>query len=223
MKERKLGLLGRKVGMTTVFDDSGRSLGVTVVELGPCLVMGHRSVAQHGYSALVLGFGARAGKSVRLPEAGNLEPLGGLSAARRHVQEVCVSEATRERFAPGAEVTVGDLEVKVGDWVDVQGTSIGKGFQGVVRKYGFAGMPATHGTHEFFRHTGSIGCRKWPGRVFKGRRMPGHMGHRTVTTQNLTVVQVRPEDNAIVLHGSIPGAAQGQLLLRPAIKRNPLA
>ena len=223
MKERKLGLLGRKVGMTTVFDESGRSLGVTVIELGPCLVMGHRSAAEHGYNALLLGFGPRPGKSVSRPEEGNLKALGGLSAARRHVQEVCVSQATLARFALGAEVTVADLDIKVGDWVDVQGTTIGKGFQGVVRKYGFAGMPATHGTHEFFRHTGSIGCRKWPGRVFKGRRMPGHMGNRKVTTQNLTVVQVRPEDNAVVLHGSIPGATTGQLLLRPAIKRHPIA
>ncbi|HET6346202.1 MAG TPA: 50S ribosomal protein L3 [Myxococcota bacterium] len=223
MKERKLGILGKKLGMTLVFDEAGQSLGVTVLELGPCVVLGKRSEERDGYNALQLGFDQKRADKVNKPEEGALKAAGGKEKARRHVMELRVSAANLGKFEVGAEVSLKDLGLKAGDLVDVMGTSKGKGFQGVMKRHHFGGFRATHGTHEYFRHGGSIGCRKWPGRVFKGRKMPGHMGDRRVTTQNIRVAQVREEENVLLLHGSVPGAKNGYILVRPAIKRNPLA
>jgi large subunit ribosomal protein L3 len=218
MKERLMGLLGHKIGMTTIFDEAGSALGVTVLQLGPCLVQAKRTLARDGYRALVLGFGARRADKVSRPLEGALRAVGGKDGARRHVMELRVTEAVLDQFNVGQEVSVGDLGLNVGDLLDVMGTSKGKGFAGVMKRHNFGGFRATHGTHEYFRHGGSIGCRKWPGRVYKGRKMPGHMGDRRVTTQNLEVVQVRPEDNAILVLGAVPGAKNGLVLVRPAIK-----
>lgn len=224
MKERKLGLLGKKIGMTRIFGDDGESLGVTVVEVGPCIVLAKRTISKNGYNALQVGFGACRTDKVNKPEMGHLKAAGGLEkAARRFVSELRVSEETLAKFEIGQEITLKDMGVKVGDLIDVAGISKGRGFQGVVRRYHFAGFNATHGTHEYFRHGGSIGCRKWPGRVFKGRRMPGHMGDRRVTVQNIRVAQVRESDNLLLVHGSVPGAKNTFMTVRPAIKRNPLA
>jgi large subunit ribosomal protein L3 len=227
MKERKLGILGRKLGMTQVYDDRGQRLGVTVLELGPCLVMGKRTKAKNakgrtdGHTALQLGFDAKAARKVSKPEAGTLKPLGGNEKARRFIQEMRVSEATLARFEVGAEVTLKDLGLKPGDLIDVVGQSKGKGFQGVFRRYHMKGFGNTHGTHEYRRHGGSIGCRKWPGRVIKGRHMPGQMGNERVTTQNLRIAQVREQENLLLVTGAVPGAKNGYLLVRPAIKTNP--
>lgn len=229
MKERKLGILGKKLGMTQVLDAAGSLVGVTVLELGPCTVLGKRTKTPHqsghadGYTALRLGFATKPERKVNKPEVGVLKNIGGAQAAKRFVRELRVSEATLGRFEVGAKVTVQDLDLKPGDLVDVVGTSIGKGFQGVMKRHHFSGFPATHGTHEYFRHGGSIGCRKWPGRVFKGRRMGGHMGDERVTVQNIRVVAVRPEDNALLVLGAVPGAKNGYLEVRPAIKKNPIA
>ena len=223
MKERKLGILGKKIGMTLVFDEEGQSLGVTVLELGPCLVIGKRTQERDGYVALQLGFADKRADKVNKPEEGHLKAAGGKEKAKRFVHELRVSEATLGKFEIGQEVFLKDLGLKTGDLVDVQGTTVGKGFAGVMKRHHFKGFRATHGTHEYFRHGGSIGCRKWPGRVFKGRKMPGHMGDRTRTTQNIRVAQVREEENVILLHGSVPGAKNGYVTLRAAIKRHPLA
>lgn len=223
MKERKLGILGRKLGMTRIFDDQGLALGVTVLELGPCQVLGHRTTARDGYNALVLGFLPRRSDKVNRAEAGQLTPAGGLEKACRYVMELRVSTVTLAKQAIGSTLGVGDLGWKPGDLVDVMGTSKGKGFAGVMKRHHFGGFRATHGTHEYFRHGGSIGCRKWPGRVFKNRKMPGHMGDLRVTTQNIKVIQVRADDNALLVLGSVPGAKQGLIMVRPAIKRHPLA
>lgn len=223
MKERKLGIIGKKLGMTLVFDETGRSLGVTVLGIGPCTVLGKRTEARDGYNALRLGFAPRKAKHVNKPAEGTLKAVGGIEKARRHIVEMRVSQATLAKYEVGQDVTVKDLELKAGDLIDVQGTSKGKGFAGVMKRYNFGGFRATHGTHEYFRHTGSIGCRKWPGRVFKGRKMPGHMGARRVTTQNITIVQIREADNALLVHGSVPGAKNGMITVRPAIKFNPVA
>lgn len=229
MKERKLGILGKKVGMTLVFDAEGQSLGVTVLELGPCTVLGKRfkgtreSGRTDGYNALIVGFGKRRVNKVNRPEAGTLKAAGGVDKACNYVCELRVSDATLAKYEPGQEITLKDLGFKAGDLVDVQGTSKGKGFQGVMKRHNFGGFRATHGTHEYFRHGGSIGCRKWPGRVFKGRKMPGHMGDRRVVTQNLCIAQVREDDNALLVHGAVPGAKNGFVMVRPAIKSNPVA
>lgn len=218
MKERALGLLGKKIGMTRIFDEKGNAQGVTVLVVGPCIVLFKRTKATDGYSALCLGFGPKRADKVNKPEAGILKHVGGAEGARRFVMEMRVSEELAAKFEVGQELTVTDLEIKVGDLIDIMGQSKGKGFQGVMKRHNFGGFRATHGTHEYFRHGGSIGCRKWPGRVFKGRKMPGHMGNRRVTTQNMEVVQIRPDDNAILILGSVPGAKNGFITVRPAIK-----
>ena len=227
MKERKLGKLGRKVGMTTYFTEEREAVGVSVIELDH--VQFSRSGQQKPMTrarpmgtALQLGFDTKPERKVNKAERGHVEKAGGVDKARRFVRELRVSTDTAAKFELGQEVKVEDLELSVGDLVDVTGRSKGRGFAGVMKRHNFAGFPATHGTHEFFRHGGSIGCRKWPGRVFKGRCMAGHMGDKRVTTQNLEVIAIRPEDNVILVRGSVPGGKNGYLIVRPAIKKNPL-
>ena len=229
MKERKLGILGKKVGMTTVYDESGAARGVTVVEVGPCVVLQKRTTEANdkgrsdGYVALQLGFDPKPAKQAqkRKAEVGHLAKAGGIEKARRFVRELRVSAETAAKFEVGQNVSLADLDIKPGDKVDVAGRTIGKGYQGVVRKYNFRGFHKSH-AHEVLRHGGSIGCRKSPGRVFKGRKMPGQMGDKNRTTQNIRVVQVRTEENVLLLHGSVPGPKNGYLSVRPAIKKNPL-
>jgi large subunit ribosomal protein L3 len=223
VKERKLGIIGKKIGMTLVFNDAGVAQGVTVLLVGPCMVMGKRTVGRDGYNALRLGFASRKANKVNKSEAGVLKAIGGIESARRYIVEMRVSDATLGKFEPGQEITLNDMGVKEGDLIDICGTSKGKGFAGVMKRHHFGGFRATHGTHEYFRHGGSIGCRKWPGRVFKGRKMPGHMGDRRVTTQNIKVVQVRAAENVLLVHGSVPGPKNAMITVRPAIKRNPRA
>jgi large subunit ribosomal protein L3 len=177
-----------------------------------------------GYTALQLGFDAKRPKRSRArplkkAESGHLRAAGGDEKARRFVCEVRVPPEVLSRFEVGQEITLKDMGITGGSLVDVAGRTKGKGFQGVMARYSFSGFRATHGTHEYFRHGGSIGCRKFPGRVFKGRKMPGHMGDRRVTTQNVRVVQVREDDNLLLVHGSVPGCANGYVMVRPAIKR----
>ncbi len=227
MKERKLGILGRKVGMTQVYDAQGQLLGVTVLELGPCVVLRKRTKGQtekggsDGYTALQLGFDAKPAKKVTKPEEGTLKPAGGNEKARRFVRELRVAEPTLARFEVGGEVTLKDLELKPGDLIDVVGRTKGRGFQGVMKRHNFRGFNSSHGTHEYFRHGGSIGCRKWPGRVIKGRRMPGHMGDKMRTTQNLRVAEVRADENLLFVQGAVPGAKNGYLIVHPAVKKHP--
>ena len=165
-----------------------------------------------------MGYGAKRADKVNRPAEGQLKAVGGKEGARRYVMELRVTPEVLDQFNVGQEVGVGDLGLNPGDLVDVMGQSKGKGFQGVMKRHNFGGFRATHGTHEYFRHGGSIGCRKWPGRVFKGRKMPGHMGDKRVTTQNLEIVQVRAEDHALLVHGAVPGAKNCRILVRPAVK-----
>ena len=229
MKERKLGLIGRKLGMTQMFDSEGKAIGVTVLEMGPNLVMNKRTKATNkngrtdGYTALQLGFGPKAERLLSSSEKGVVKALGGNDKARKFVREMRVSEETLAKFEVGAEITLKDVELKAGDLVDLMGQTKGKGFQGVVRRYKFAGFNSSHGTHEYFRHGGSIGCRKWPGRVIKGRRMPGHMGDDRRTTQNVRIAEIREDLNVVLIHGSVPGAKGSLVSIRPAIKKNPIA
>jgi large subunit ribosomal protein L3 len=206
----KFGLIGKKLGMTQVFAKGGELVPVTVILAGPCTVMQKRTGATDGYSAVQLGFGETKAQRLTKAEREHRKKASKMASVLREFRGGADLEV-------GAEVKVGDL-FKEGDLVDVTGVSKGRGYQGVIKRHGFSGFPATHGTHESFRHGGSIGNRTYPGRVFKNKRMAGHMGDERVTTQNLAVVAVRGEDNVLLVRGAVPGGKNGLLFIRPAVK-----
>ncbi len=204
------GLLGKKLGMTQVFDPTGRALAVTVVETGPCVVTQLRTQESDGYNGVQLGLGTA--KRLNRPEAGHLRASG---ANSRHIREI--------RTDGNGELTVGqtvtaDTVFKAGDAVDVTGQSKGKGFAGVVKRHHFAGGPKTHGQSDRHRAPGSVGAGTTPGRVFKGLKMAGHMGNERVTVQNLRVVDVDVERNLVLIAGAVPGANGGLVTIRQSIK-----
>ncbi|MBM4143109.1 MAG: 50S ribosomal protein L3 [Lentisphaerae bacterium] len=206
------GLIGRKVGMTQVFDGEGRRVPVTVIEAGPCVVVSRKTQARDGYEAAQLGFEAQKEQRVTQPLRGVFKRAG--VAPRRALREFTLDEG--EEVKPGDTVTVAIFEGAA--YVDVIGISKGQGFQGVMKRHRMRGGPMTHGGHSK-RRIGAVGCRSYPGRIHKGHRMPGHMGHRRVTQQNLRVVQVRGEDNVLLVRGAVPGPAGGLLMVRKALKR----
>jgi large subunit ribosomal protein L3 len=203
------GLLGRKIGMSRIFDDSGEVVPVTVIEAGPCYVTQIKTVDRDGYNAIQLGFGSdrRANK----PTRGHLKGLPPL----RHLKEVRTDDVTR--YEVGQKLDAGLF--KVGEKVDVIGTSKGRGFAGVMKRHGFAGGPATRGQSDRQRAPGAIGASNTPGWVRKGMRMPGHMGSRRATVQNLRVVMVDAERNLLALSGGVPGGPRGVLYIRKARKQ----
>ena len=209
-----LGLIGKKLGMTQRFVEGGNLVPVTVIETGPCTVVQVRAVDRDGYDALQVGFGSRREKN--LPKATRTHMAKAGRSNFGKLLEFRLREAGE--YQVGQEIKLADL-FKVGDQIDVTGTSKGKGFQGVMKRHNFAGHRATHGTHESFRGPGSVGCRSYPGRIFKGKRMDGHMGQDTTTTQNLRIVEVRADDNLLMVKGAIPGAKGCQVVVRPAVKR----
>jgi large subunit ribosomal protein L3 len=209
-----LGLIGRKLGMTQRFVEGGNLVPVTVIETGPCTVVQVRTPDRDGYHALQVGFGARREKNLSKAERGHMAK-GGRSNFQQLLEFRLKDGA---EWAVGQEIKLADL-FKAGDQVDVTGTSKGKGFQGVMKRYNFSGHRATHGTHESFRGPGSVGCRSYPGRIFKGKRMDGHMGSEKTTTQNLRVVEVRPEENLLMVRGAVPGSKGCNVVVRPAVKR----
>lgn len=207
------GILGRKLGMTRIFDESGEAVPVTVIEAGPCYVTQKKTTEKDGYTAVQIGFDETDPKKLTRPEwtrlkANDLPPL-------RHLRELRMSDASD--YEVGQKLSV-DI-FKAGDTVDVTGTSKGKGFAGGMKRHGFRGGPATHGQSDRPRAPGSIGAGTTPGRVFKGTRMAGHMGNRRVTAQNLRVVMVDPERNLLLVRGAVPGAKNGLLLIREAVKQ----
>jgi large subunit ribosomal protein L3 len=197
--------------MTQVYTGEGKLLPVTVIAAGPCTVTQKKTVTRDGYCAVQLGGGEQKAQRLTAADRGHRQKSGRLSADLR---EFRVDDTDLE---VGQQIGVGDL-FKAGDLVDVTGVSKGRGFSGVIKRHNFAGFPGSHGTHETFRHGGSIGNRSYPGRVFKGKRMAGQLGNRRVTTQNLKVVEVRAEENLILVCGAVPGADHGTLLIRPAVK-----
>ena len=206
------GILGKKLGMTQIFAGDGKRIPVTVVEAGPCVVLQKKTVATDGYNALQLGFGERKAHRTNKPEMGHFRKAGkGAFDALREVRVDNVDE-----FNIGDEITCASVFV-AGDNIDVIGTSKGKGFQGVIKRWNFAGGRATHGSM-FHRGPGSIGCSAWPSRVFKGKKMAGQMGNARVTTQNLQVVEIRPEQNLVLVKGAIPGPKNGLVMIRKGIK-----
>ncbi len=203
------GFIGRKLGMTQVFDENGVVHPVTVVEAGPCVVNQVKTVATDGYDAVQLGFGLS--KRLNKPEQGQRAKSGFMSRTLREVKATDVSA-----YEVG-QVLNADV-FTAGEEVDVTGTSKGRGFQGGVKRHGFSGGPRTHGQSDRLRAPGSIGASATPGRVFKGMRMAGHMGHERVTVQNLEIVRVDTERNLLLIKGSVPGPNNGLVIIRRAVK-----
>ena len=201
------GLIGKKVGMTSIFDDNGKNIPCTVIEAGPCVVTQVRTEEVDGYRALQLGFDDKAEKRANKAEMGHFKKAG--SSTKKKVVEFRDFEGD---FKLGETVGV-DVFVE-GEYVDVSATSKGKGFQGVVKRHGFAGVgQATHGQHNRLRAPGSIGAASYPARVFKGMKMAGRMGGGRVTVQNLRVLKVVPEKNLLVLKGCVPGHKNAYLTI----------
>ena len=193
------GLIGKKIAMTSIFDDNGKNIPCTVIEAGPCVVTQVRTEEVDGYEAIQLGFDDKTEKSATKAEIGHAKKAG--TSVKKKVVEF---QGFDEEYKLGDKITVEHFVE--GEFVDVSGTSKGKGFQGVVKRHGFAGVgQATHGQHNRLRAPGSIGAASYPARVFKGMRMAGRMGGETVKVQNLRVLKVVPEKNLLVVKGAIPG------------------
>lgn len=207
------GIIGKKLGMTQVYDDDGRRAAVTVIEAGPCVVLRRKTQTLDGYDAVQLAFGDQKEQRVSRSRAGEFKKAG--VSAKRVVREFEVS--TEEEAKAGDPVTVSIFE-GVG-FVDVVGTSKGRGFQGAVKRHGMRGGRMTHGGHSK-RRIGAIGQCAYPGRVAKGQRMPGHMGNVRVTTQNLRLLGVREEDNVLLVRGAVPGPAGGIVIVKKALKKS---
>lgn len=205
------GLIGKKIGMTQVFTDEGSLVPVTVIQAGPCTVVQTKTVARDRYEAVQVGFGAQKGSRVSKAMRGHVGKA--TKEAFRVLREFQSAGDGEAKLDPGHDVRVADV-FKAGDVVAVTGVSKGRGTAGVLKRYHFAGFPGSHGTHEYFRHGGAIGNRSYPGRVFKGKRMAGRMGNETVTVSNLEVVEVRAEEDLLLLRGAVPGARGGTLLIR---------
>lgn len=211
----RMGLLGKKVGMTQTFDAKGEWVPLCVIETGPCVVLDVKNMDRDGYAAVKLGFDDKPPRLTSRPEAGLFTKAQ--TTPKRFVREIRLAADEAGRFTVGQTLNVAQVFRK-GDQVDVTGISIGKGFQGVMKRHHFQGNVGSHGTHEYFRHGGSIGCRLTPGRVHKGKRMSGQMGNRRVTVQNLKVVDVIPEKNLLLLSGGVPGKPAAYLVVKMAIK-----
>jgi large subunit ribosomal protein L3 len=218
MKNQKIfqqGLLGKKLGMTHIFAEDGTCIPVTIIQAGPCYVLDVKTEENHGYSSVQFGFEPKKAQRVNRPDAGRFGKAG--RGAFYHVKEVRCDVQGLGWTTPGQAVTAGEV-FKAGEHVDVSGVSIGRGFSGVVRRYKVGGQPATRGTHEYRRHIGAVGCRKFPARIFKSQRMPGHMGSVNRTAQNLEVIQVNPETNIVLVRGGVPGARGGLVMIRKTVK-----
>lgn len=210
----KKGLWGRKLGMTQIFEEDGSRTPVTVIQAEPNVIVGLRTLEKDGYTAVQIGVGDLKEKHATKPVAGQFKKAG--VPLKRMVREFRLEASELEGLEVGAELGVDMFER--GMRVDVAGVSKGKGFQGVLKRHHMAGMRATHGTHEARRNPGSIGNRKTPGRTFPNKRLPGHMGNKKVTTQNLTVAAVDADSKVVLLKGTVPGARGDLVLVRPAVK-----
>lgn len=209
-----LGIVGRKVGMTRVFTEEGVSVPVTVIEVAPNRVTQLRTVETDGYRAVQVTAGARKASHVPKPEAGHLAKAG--VEAGRGMWEFRLADEEGADFELGGEIKVNMFEA--GQIVDVRGTTIGKGFQGAVKRYGFRMQDATHGNSLSHRAPGSIGQCQTPGRVFKGKKMAGHQGNVKRSIQNLEIVRVDAERNLLLVKGAVPGSRGGDVIITPAIK-----
>ena len=209
----KKGIIGKKIGMTQIFDESGKVIPVTVVEAGPCVVVQKKTVENDGYNAVQIGFSDKKASRVNKPQQGHFQKAG--VAAKRVLKELRLDDID--------SVNVGDL-IKAdifadGEYVDVTGTSKGKGFQGTIKRWNGARLKETHGTGPVHRHAGSMGACSTPSRIFKGKKMPGHMGAETVTVQNLIVAKVDAENNLLAIKGAVPGPKGGTVVVFNSVKK----
>jgi len=212
MTKQIQGVLGEKLGMTQVWDEAGRLVPVTVVQAGPCVVTQVRTSDSDGYAAVQIAYGAIDPRKVNQPMAGHFAKAG--VTPRRHLVELRTADAGE--YALGQEITAATFEA--GQKVDVVGTTKGKGTAGVMKRHGFAGVSASHGAHRNHRKPGSIGGASTPGRVFKGLKMAGRMGHARKTTQNLTIHAVDAERGLLLIKGAVPGPKGGVVLVKTAAK-----
>ena len=205
------GLIGKKVGMTQIFDEQGKVIPVTVIEAGPCTVVQVKTVENDGYQAIQLGFGEVKEHKVSKPVKGHYTKVN--LTPKKHLREFRVDSL--ENVKVGDELKA-DIFV-AGEKLDIQGTSKGKGFQGVIKRHGQSRGPMGHGSM-YHRRPGSMGPTSTPGRVFKGKKLPGHMGNQTITIQNLEVIKVDLDKNVILVKGSVPGAKGAILKLKTSVK-----
>ena len=212
MSKQMKGLLGRKLGMTQVWDEHNRVIPVTVVQAGPCVVTQVKNPEQDGYSSVQIAYGAVDPRKVNKPSAGHFAKAG--VTPRRHLVELRTDDAAD--YSVGQELAVDTFEA--GQFVDVVGTTKGKGFAGVMKRHGFHGVGASHGAHRNHRKPGSIGGCATPGRVFKGMKMAGRMGGTRQTTQNLTIHAVDADKGLLLIKGAVPGPRGGIVLVRTAAK-----
>src|SRR5260221_10363939 len=202
----RTGVLGKKLGMTQNFTATGDRAAVTAIHAGPCVVVDKLPPEKPGSAAVKLGFSEKPLRPTKKPELGPFTKAN--LAPQRFVREVGVEAADLDKFEVGKAVALTDV-FKPMSYVDVEGTSKGKGFQGVMKRHHMPGFRASHGTHEFFRHGGSVGCRLTPGRVHKGKRMSGQMGDTKRTVQNLILLEIDTAENLLLVRGSIPGGKNG--------------
>ncbi|MBX3159986.1 MAG: 50S ribosomal protein L3 [Deltaproteobacteria bacterium] len=213
---QKIGLLGKKLGMTQVFAEDGEAIPVTVIQAGPNVVVGIRTQERDGYSALVLGFEEKPVRLANKPELGNAKATNGKPS--RFVRELRLPADEVAKYQVGQTLNPKDVFTDNAA-VDVEGWSKGKGYQGVIKRHHMAGMTRAHGTHEYFRHGGSIGCRLTPQRVHKGKRMAGQMGNYKVSIQNLQLFRILADDGCILVRGSVPGASNEYVVVTMAATR----
>ncbi len=212
------GLIGKKLGNTQVFQEDGNIVRVTVVRVGPCAIVGKRTVDTDGYSALILGFEDAAEKHVRKPQQGFFQKSG--VAAKKTLREFRLPADEVAKYEVGQELKPSEV-FSVGQFVDVAGTSKGRGFTGVMKRWNFKGSKSqTHGTHEYQRHGGSIGTNMTPGRTLPNVKMPGQHGAERVTILNLKVARVMDEEQLVLIEGSVPGPKNGYVTVRGAIKKD---
>ncbi len=216
MSTHRMGVLGKKLGMTQIFIDNGMRIPVTVVQAGGA-VLGKRTPDKDGYAALILGFDEKPWRVTNKPDEGRFKKAE--VPALRFVRELRVADVKAlEGYEIGQKVDLSKL-FHEGGFVDVSGRTKGKGYQGVMKRHGMPGFKRTHGTHEFFRHGGSIGCRLTPGRVHKGKRMSGHMGDANMTMQSVALMKIMAEEGLLLLRGAVPGGKNGYLVVRGAVKK----
>ena len=206
------GLLGRKLGMTQIFDGAGHIVPVTLIEIGPCTVLQVKQTDTDGYNAVQLGFADRPRHTATRPSRGHVAKAK--AEPKRFVRELRCDDV--DPFERGQQLTVDQLESL--EFVDVIGTTKGRGFQGVMRRYGFHGKEATHSAKKVHRQMGSTGCSATPSRTIKGRAMPGQMGNVRCTARHLEIVRIEPDRNLLVVRGSVPGANGGFLVVRESKK-----
>lgn len=205
------GLIGKKLGMTQIFDEEGCRIPVTVVEAGPCVVIQKKTIASDGYNAIQVGFDARDAARSNRPLIGHCK--GAAKGVFRYLRELRIDDIDKYNVGDTLSAEI----FSAGDIIDVTGTSIGKGFQGVVKRWGFKGGRSTHGSR-FHRAPGSIGCSATPARVFKNKKMPGQLGNERVTVQRLQVARVDIADNLLLIKGAVPGSTNGLVLIKDSVK-----